>query len=86
MPCTKKGHNKKGSPRRLGRPEAGVARYPTTGEVEFAGLRKYDLIFVDPNGELRILRCKAAGLKDRHVLPLMESKMIEMCLEEYWSR
>ena len=58
MPCTKRGHNKKGSPRRLGKPDLGESRHPTSGEVEYAGLRSRYLISVDPSGSIHILRCE----------------------------
>ena len=86
MPCTKKGHNKKGSPKRLGKPELGESRHPTAGEREYCGLRGRDLIVVDPSGEIYIMRCVRRGSLARFVLPWRETKIAEMCLEEYWSR
>lgn len=80
-------HNRRGSPKRLGKPGVGESRYPTTGELECAGMHKRDLIVIDISGELSILRCERMGFGwKRSPLPLLETKIIEECLEEYWSR
>lgn len=87
MGCLKEGHNKKGSPKRLGKPEAGESRNPTAFEVEYAGLRRSDVIVRDADGRFCIMRCpekynkyKKAPLSDE------ECRVILECLEEYWSR
>ena len=80
-------HNHKGSPQRLGKPDLGESRHPTAFESEYCGLRRSDLICVNSDGAVYILRCAEryrAGTK--RVLYGRDARDIVRDLEECWSR
>lgn len=82
-----RGYNKKGSPKKLGKPDFGESRYPTAFESEICGLRRNDLIVRDISGQIYIMRCaKKHNKHEKVVLPERECRLIARDLEEYWSR
>lgn len=79
-------YNKRGSPRKLGRPRIGQSRHPTANECEICGLRRSDLIISGSQGLFISRLATSAGGRQRELLPLSETQVIAEDLEEFWSR
>lgn len=81
-------HNKKGSPKRLGKPLPGQRRKPTSSEAEFCNMRRDDYICAHPQtGRITIERCTRQFVEGtRTTLSEQEAQHIILDLFEYWAR
>lgn len=81
-------HNKKGSPKKLGRPVDGEVRNPTSGECESCHLRRHDLICSQPStGKLSIMRCQGTGKATQWVrMDEEEAAPLIVELERFWDQ